>query len=516
MARERPLPATIAEREDIAMRPTPTGGHVIVETASGAVRGFWRTQSAAFLGIPFAKSPFGERRFRAPAPVARWTGVRDALDHAPTPQRKALAEITTIPEPSIPGQDILNLNVFTPRPRASTGAETALPVLVYIHGGGYVAGSPASPWYDGAAFNRDGVVTVTVSYRLGFEGFGWLPDAPANRGILDWLLALEWVRDNIAHFGGDPARVTIAGQSAGGGAVMTLLTLPRARGLFSAAASISGVPSDMPLALAKRTTAQLAERLGVTPDRAGFLGVAETDLIAAQGGELPVAQEPTADGVIALLGAMDGSMAAGPLVDGDLHPWTVEAGLRAGAGREVPLLVGSTRQEFGALARANRHLFAARDAASLLEQMGLDPVRAGRFAATLPEHHPADVMGQYVSDVMFRRRIVDWLHLRRGAAPTWVYDFAWASAVSGLAEHCLDVPFIFDLLEDPDVTRVAGPGAPQDVADRIHAAFVGFARDRHPGWPPYQDAEAVMVFDTEPGVVAGGYTSARVLAGESI
>jgi para-nitrobenzyl esterase len=147
-------------------------------------------------------------------PAQSWSGVRDALRYGPTPQRKALAEVTTIPEPSIPGDDILNLNVFTPRPRAANGPEKLLPVLVYIHGGGYVAGSPASPWYNGVAFNRDGVVTVSVSYRLGFDGFGWLPDAPPNRGILDWILALEWVRDNIGQFGGDPARVTIAGQSA--------------------------------------------------------------------------------------------------------------------------------------------------------------------------------------------------------------------------------------------------------------------------------------------------------------
>ena len=105
-------------------------------------------------------------------------------------------------------------------------------MLVYIHGGGYIAGSPASPWYDGAAFNRDGVVTVTVSYRLGFDGFGHIAGAPSNRGVRDWLAALEWVRDNIAAFGGDPARVTIAGQSAGGGAVLTLLGMPAAQGLF--------------------------------------------------------------------------------------------------------------------------------------------------------------------------------------------------------------------------------------------------------------------------------------------
>src|SRR3954468_21021504 len=248
------------------MRPVPTGEHVIVETVSGPVRGLWREGSAAFLGIPFAEPPFGERRFRAPVPRAPWTEVRDALEHAPTPQRKALAEITAIPEPSIPGEDILNVDVFTPRPEDAA----ALPVLVYIHGGGYVAGSPASPWYDGAAFNRDGVVTVTVSYRLGFEGFGALPDAPANRGVLDQLAALEWVRETITRFGGDPARVTIAGQSASGGAVMTLLTVPAASGLFSAVASISPAPADIPLDRAKATTARLAKVLGVTADAAGF------------------------------------------------------------------------------------------------------------------------------------------------------------------------------------------------------------------------------------------------------
>jgi para-nitrobenzyl esterase len=491
------------------MRATPTGDHVVVETPAGAVRGLWRNGSAAFLGIPFAEPPYGELRFLAPVPREPWAGVRDALTYAPTPQRKALAEITTIPEPSIPGDDILTLNVFTPRP--SDDGEP-LPVLVYIHGGGYVAGSPASPWYDGAAFNRDGVVTVTVSYRLGFDGFGWLPDAPANRGILDWLLALEWVRDTIGRFGGDPRRVTIAGQSAGGGAVMTLLTLPRARGLFSRVACISGVPTDVPLATAQRTTEQLAERLGIKPDRAGFAGIAENDLIAAQGGGIqPVAGNPSADDLIADMRAMYGRLRNGPVVDGELHPWTVEDGLRAGAGRDLPLLVGATRQEFGGLAHANRHLFADREVADLLDRMGVEPTVASRFAGALPGLDPADVLGQYVTDRMFRRRIVDWLDLRRDAVGTWAYDFAWRSAVSGVAEHCLDVPFIFDVLEDPDVTRVAGPDAPQALADAVHGAYVRFIRHGDPGWPPYQTGNSVMVFDTEPTVVAGGYTSARTL-----
>ena len=200
-----------------------TQSHVEVDTRAGRVRGAWRdlpgsdVRSAAFLGIPFAKPPVGALRFAAPVPVEPWDGVRDALEFGATAQRGDPG-VTLIPEPSVPGESTLNVNVFTPAPG---DASAALPVLVWIHGGGFFAGSPASPWYDGRSFNRDGVVTVTISYRLGFDGFGWIADAPANRGVRDWLLALEWVQDNIAAFGGDPGRVTIAGQSAGGGAVLT-------------------------------------------------------------------------------------------------------------------------------------------------------------------------------------------------------------------------------------------------------------------------------------------------------
>ena len=134
----------------------------------------------------------------------------------------------------------------------------ALPVLVYIHGGGFTGGSPASPWYDGRAFNRDGVVTVTVSYRLGFDGFGHIAGAPSNRGVRDWIAALEWVRDNIAAFGGDPSRVTIAGQSAGGGAVLTLLGMPAAQDLFHSAWALSGAIADVSRERARTLSAKLA------------------------------------------------------------------------------------------------------------------------------------------------------------------------------------------------------------------------------------------------------------------
>ena len=221
---------------------------------------------------------------------------------------------------------------------------------------------------------------------------------------------------------------------------------------------------------------------------------------------------PTADDLLAVIRAMDGSLSLGPVVDGDLHPSSVEEGMRAGAGRDISVVVGSTRQELSGMALANRHLFEGHDVEPFFEQVGLSPDAARRFAATLPDHDPAYVLGQYVTDVMFRRRIVDWLDLRgEAAAPTWAYDFGWPSAVSGLAEHCLDVPFIFDLLEDPDVSRVAGLEPPQALADQVHAAFLGFVRDQDPGWPPYNQSKSIKVFDAKSAVVTEGYESARAL-----
>src|SRR5688572_28087277 len=180
----------------------------LAPTTSGTVRGFVEDDTKIFLGIPYAAPPVGEHRFLAPAPPASWDGVRDALAYGPTaPQKDPVT--TIIPEPVEPGDDFLNLNVFTP----DLGAAD-LPVFVWIHGGGFVSGCNRSPWYRGTRFTRDGVVVVTIGYRLGVEGFLEIEGAPSNRAVLDWIAALEWVQKNIAAFGGDPSKVTIGGQSA--------------------------------------------------------------------------------------------------------------------------------------------------------------------------------------------------------------------------------------------------------------------------------------------------------------
>ena len=207
---------------------------VIAVTAQGRLRGARDGQALRFLGIPYAESPATAGRFGAPAASGRWDGIRDALRYgatSPQPDRG----ITLIPEPIIAGDNELNLNVFTP----DLGA-ARLPVLVWIHGGGFFGGCNASPWYRGGPFARDSVVLVSIDYRLGAEGFLEVPGAPANRAVRDWVRALEWVQENIAAFGGDPGRVTIAGQSAGGGACAALLGVPAARGLFRGATCMSG------------------------------------------------------------------------------------------------------------------------------------------------------------------------------------------------------------------------------------------------------------------------------------
>jgi len=481
-----------------------------VSTTAGLIRGRNWGRGLAFLAVPYAEPPYGDRRFRAPDPRKPWSGVLDCLAYGPTPQRRAMAEVTAIPEPSIPGDDVLTLNVFTPDPKAA-----GLPVLVYIHGGGYIAGSPASPWYNGSAFNRDGVVVVTIAYRLAFEGYGYLPDAPANRGVRDQILALEWVRDNIAAFGGDPGKVTIAGQSAGGGGVMHLLVAPAARGLFRGVIAISGSPGDRTAADATAMTRQLADKLGITPDLAGFSGVDELDLVAAQGIGAGFGGPPSREGVLEAISALSAGLRMAPTVDGDVLPWTVAEGLARGEGADVALLVGATRDEFSMIALGAAPLFEGADPVDLLVRTGLHPDAAASYSAALAGWSPAAVLGQSVTDRVFRRHVVTWTALRSGAAaPTFAYDFAWRGGRDGLAGHCLDVPFAWDVLADEHVPRLAGEAPPQELADAVHGAYVAFVRDGDPGWPAWDGEGPVMTWDTPSAVTdAAAYRSARQLGG---
>lgn len=484
--------------------------YVEVQTAAGRVRGRWRpttggrgaARSAGFLGIPFAEPPIGELRFQAPVPKAPWEGVLDTLEFAATAQRGDPG-VTLIPEPSVEGDSTLNVNVFTPDPGAS-----GLPVLVWIHGGGYFAGSPASPWYDGRNFNRDGVVAVSISYRLGVDGFGWIEDAPSNRGVRDWLLALEWVQQNIAAFGGDPNRVTIAGQSAGGGAVLTLLGMEKAQHLFHAVYAISGALGDVSATRAEAFGRALAASGGVTPTVAGLSTLSDERLLALQ-------KKATQLGPSSLTTVIEEGLPLGPTIDGDLLPRPTRESLRAGVGADKPLVIGATDDEFtmafaGKTAKALRWV----PQSVLLNRFGVPKsIRAEYLAANADVLRlgKARLAGRVLTDRMFRTTVPG-IAADRGDAPTWLYRFSWPSGRFGFAEHCLDVPFFFDCLDGPSMEALAGPNPPQELADDVHGAAVAFITTGDPGWGKHEgDAGVVRVYDRPTRDVADAYASVRAL-----
>ncbi|WP_219993188.1 carboxylesterase/lipase family protein [Cryobacterium arcticum] len=471
-------------------------------TRSGRVRGFWRGASAAFLGIPFAAAPVGEHRFLAPAPVTPWAGVRDALAYGPTPQRRQFAEVTTIPEPSIPGDDILSVNVFTPRLPAAESPVPGLPVLVWIHGGGYAAGSPASPWYDGVAFNRDGIVVVTVSYRLGFEGFGWIDGAPLNRGILDQIAALEWVQSNIGAFGGDPDRVTVAGQSAGAGSTLALLSCPRTAGLFAGAIAQSAPAYGQSAAAAEKIGRRFAARLGVSPDLTGWRTVAAETIVDAE----PSAQL-TGDGILhptmplpALTraahdpGADITGIPFAPVVDDDIVADLLTA-VRTGRNAEVPLLLGSTTHEFNFPSGES-----VDELTDALTDAGISPEAVARFESTVSAIGSGYARGQLSSAVLFRVPTVRCASARTEAgagARTWLYDFAFRAPASGLAGHCIDLPFAWDLLDAEQVSVSVGDNLPRALAATMHAEWVQFISTGTVSWPAVAEHPAgAERFDT--------------------
>ncbi|MEV0638376.1 carboxylesterase family protein [Streptomyces sp. NPDC050619] len=400
-----------------------------VRAPAGTIVGRRHARTRRFLGIPFAEPPTGARRFAAPVPRGRFTQPYDASRHGPTAQRVPLFATTTVPEPSVPGDDVLNLGIVAP---AADEDRAPCPVLVWIHGGGFLAGSPASPWYDGRAFARDGVVCVTVGYRLGVDGFAVLDGVPTNLGLRDLLLALDWVRENISAFGGDPDRVTVAGQSAGGAAVLALLSSPAGYGRFQRAVSLSG--GFFEAGAVSDFLGRLGDRLGVPATRAGFGGRSVADV---QRAVLDLRDERG-----------DDTLVLGPFVGDDILPVPVAQGL-AVRGHDVPVLLGATGDEFdrGAMDGAAR------------------------------------AAGSRLTDTLFRAACPRTAEARRAArAGTWLYSFEWPSPVLGGAAHCVDIPYFFDVLDAPGVTEALGPNPPAELATLMHADLVRFVRGREPAW----------------------------------
>ncbi|MFB4311544.1 carboxylesterase/lipase family protein [Actinomadura sp. GTD37] len=466
----------------------------VVQTSHGKVRGRTRDGVTAFLGIPYAAPPFGPNRFREPRPPEPWDGVRDAFEYGPTAPKPGYPKPydALLPDPDVPGEDCLNLNVWTPEPGGS-----GLPVMVWVHGGAFRNGSGAVPVYSGRGFARDGVVCVTINYRLGVEGFANLPGAPLNRGLRDQIAALEWVRDNIAGFGGDPGNVTVFGESAGAMSVTTLLSLDL--GLFgraiaqSGAGSIAQDPDDAML-----VTKEMAARLGVEPTAEAFAALDPAAILPAQASvaaEVSMVPDPGRWGATTAAGAMSLT----PVLDGELLARRPEDAIADGAGRDADLLIGCTSEEFRLFLMPTGLAGQLTDEIVGVVTAGMG-VPSGMAAAYRDRHRDltaGELLATIVTDSLFR------IPANRAAAGhaasggrTWMYEFAWRSPNHGLgACHALELGFVFDnLTAEPE--GLAGPNPPQPLADRMHRAWVGFAATGDPGWGRFDPStRAVRVFD---------------------
>jgi para-nitrobenzyl esterase len=499
-----------------------TSAEPIVTTRQGAVRGRHVDGVFAFKGIPYAAPPFGPNRFRPPQPSASWDGVRDALAYGPTaPKPPYPAPFDALlTEPVIPGEDCLNLSIWTP-----TLEGAALPVMVWIHGGSYRNGSGAVPTYDGTHFARDGVVCVTLNYRLGVDGFLALDDGIANLGLLDQIAALRWVQDNIAAFGGDPSRVSIFGESAGGMSVSTLLAMPQATGLFSRAIAQSGAAHyALPMETAKRMGSYLAEALGVEPTREAIAAVPLEQIAQAQialRADQVARPDPARWGETLATG-----MLFQPVIDGDILDALPITRIAGGSGAGVDLLVGSNSEEYRFFIVPPGLVDLVTDdyLAAAVVGFGLPVERALATyrAAAGVDASPGDLLAAIVTDRLFRIPAIRMAEARAtGPAATYVYEFAWRSPQFDKrlgACHALEIAFVFDNLAQPDNEPLVGSEPPQPLADAMHAAWVAFARNGNPetsglpDWPRYDvTRRATMRFDTAPSVVEDPGAAERAL-----
>lgn len=463
----------------------------VVATGYGLLAGERRPSGVVHRSIPYAAPMTGPARFAAPGPPRPWTGLRRAPKSAATapaahrPMIGAL-DITPLIGPGwVHGEEYLTLTVWTPAPPGGKA-----PVLVFVHGGGFVSGSHTAEALRGDAFMSSGVVLVTVAYRLGIAGWLDVPGAPANRGLLDVVAALRWVRDEIHAFGGDPERVTVAGQSAGAMIVSALMAAPQARGLFSRAISASGnAENAIPPEAAARVTEAVARHLDVAADVPSFCEIPDDRLVEAArhvtGVDFGFPGRPPAQ-----------PAAFGPVLDPHTLPRQPVETVTAGQGHPVDLLVGSTSAEAnvylvptGALARVT-----AADVDALAGRLAVTSAELTTAYRQDPADGPAQILARATTDALFgtaTRRLAD-AHAAAGGR-TFSYEFTWHSNAFDDALgacHCADLPWIFgttDLpaLNGPDAllgTRRPEPGQVR----RVHQAWVGFIRDGNPGWPEHR------------------------------
>jgi len=484
-----------------------------VETTAGKVRGTVRNGIHAFKGISYGASTAGANRFMPPRKPKPWTGVRDAFKFGhQAPQKMHFTAVVAPEADPAEGfdEDCLVLNVWTPGPNDGSRR----PVMFWAHGGGFFAGSGSWPWLDGEALARRGnVVVVTINHRLGVFGYLHLGDiggekyaASGNVGMLDLVAGLEWVRDNVAQFGGDPTKVMIFGQSGGGGKVCTLLAMPAAKGLFHRAVMQSGLllratPRDE----ANETARVLLKEIGITSAKIDDLQrVPVEKLLATHAG----------DGVPPMGGAM--RLGYAPVVDGNILPSNPFDPVASPVSAEIPLLVGCTQYEMTLYYLQDPAAFTLDEAgmrAHIVDILGeANGNRAvDTYGKANPGASPSDIFFLIVSDRWIRRELIQLAERKcaQGKAPVYMYYFTWQSPAEGgrlRSPHTVEIPFVFDNTGIPTVMTKALTA--KALAEKTSAAWIAFARSGNPNhsglpeWPAYTPKErATMMFDNTCTVV---------------
>lgn len=484
---------------DISARPARHRIEPEVSTESGRVRGRWENELAVFRGIPFAQPPVGSARFAAPRPAPDWDGVREAIAFGPpAPQETSFAGRTGTLEVPI-STDWLTLNVWTPDP----GPAARRPVFVWVYGGAYKLGFAGSPGHDLHRLARDGdLVAVTFNYRVGIEGFAQLDSAPANRGLLDQVAALEWVRDNIAAFGGDPDRITICGESAGAGAIAALLAMPRAAGLFRRAIMQSMPGTYFSTALAADIATEIAATVGRRPTAADLSDVDPWDLPAA-GATMSATALRHAD----RWGPVAHTITQfAPVVDGEVLPTTPWQALAAGRARDVELIVGHNRDECRLFITLAGQFGAIDDeqAAQALRAYAPWPDAERTYRAAYPDASAGELFEIVQSDWLFRMPA---LHLAEaqysGGGRAHMYVLTWPAPGSAGrlgACHGLDGPLLtgnFGAQLGPMLLGEQPAPEAHTLSAYLRATWTGFAATGDPGWPAYDPQQRlVQLLDT--------------------
>jgi para-nitrobenzyl esterase len=500
---------TLDDMESAIMNP-------VVKTQHGELRGHFANGVFIFKGIPYAAPPFGKNRLLPPQPVEPWHGVRDALDFgpkAPQPVYPLGMDQYLPPELTSTGENCLTLNIFSPELGSAK-----LPVMVWIAGGLFeYHGTGASPWYDGSRFAQDGVVLISINYRVGAEGFLFLREGNANRGLLDQIAALEWIHENIAAFGGNPSNVTIFGESAGAMSVCTLLAVPRAEGLFRRAISQSGSSYHVTtLATAHLVSQSIAQRLGVEATREAIASVPIDRLLFAQEelkAEIDTNPSPERWGELSL-----NLLPYEPVIDGNILPDRPIDRIISGASADVDLLVGTNMQEnrlFLVASGAIEHI-TNEALASVVTAYGLPvEVALSTYRGIYPDASAGDLLAAIQGDWYWRIPTIRMAEAHaKNTSATYLYEFAWRSPqFNGRlgACHALDIPFVFDTLGN-NTAGLLGTNPPQTLADTMHAAWVYFATHGDPGWPKYNlEQRAAMRFDTVSKLVYDPLSQERTL-----